>query len=585
MSKPSSSNADAPPRLNPFENLIPPAGVTIEPFSSYKEVTLALKTDDGVERDLLNIPSIDLHKVHSTDKPKTNLHLNQVVAKPLPSYKGKGGHPEDYHLAWRLQEFRIKPGGYDPRLSDEERVRQATKDFTDHRPWPDTQNMSKNNIRNIWTYVQTLIGVLASLPPKKKKARKTEDNAQSDDEAPQPEAEKTELEAAADDERQRAEIQAQMHAKLQAFCEEPLKWVRMFLSHFIMEQGLALSSDTLPAETARVFAFYTRYLRDNDVFVGRRREVDDMVRCAELACEEIDFLPKLDRLRGDLDELLLKTFGLSPDTFWAADIKFDPEEDSRHDAYEAELEEQGAEIVKTQDLDGPVSDTSSLIDQESLGGSGVTDLVDKTEDITQWVGASAEANWGLDSDNGDAEAEAPITLLSLLGPTALPITHTSGILEDSAREIVKIIPPVQKPPKSAVATEPSADAVEGELEAKFHRVVLRPWNEFVSPSTHRLSRGQAIPLEDEMPTAYDGPRPHHLGHDDITILTNKDTADLLEKCRGMRVHAVFVQLARCSDFEQVEEGTKKKKSKRGDARLWFVSHVKGSFPSYHTEFL
>lgn len=443
-----------------------------------------------------------------------------------------------------------------------------------------------------------MIGVLASLPPKKKKVSKTEDQSLSDDETPEA-AQKTELDtAAADDEQRRAESQAQMQARIQVFCEEPLKWIRMFLSYFIVEQGLILcvclllsvgcenltilhSSDRLLAETSRVFAFYTRYLRDNDVLVGRRREVDDMVRCAERSCEEVVLLPRLDRFRGELDDGLLQTFGVFPDTFWAVDIGLNSDEEKDHDAYEVELEEQGAEIIRTQDLDGMQSETSSLNTFDGL--DSVVDVSNEPENLegrAQWAGVPA-GDWGLDSDGEDPAA--PLSLLPLLGLTALPLTHTAGVVEDAAREIVKIIPPVQKPPKSAVATEPSADAVEGELEARFYRVVLRPWNNFVSPSIHWLSRGPTIPLEEDMPAAYDGPRPHHLGHDDITILANKDTADLLEKCRGMRVHAVFIQLARLSDFEPVAEGSKKKKSKRGDARFWYVSHVKGSFTSYHTE--
>jgi hypothetical protein len=87
------------------------------------------------------------------------------------------------------------------------------------------------------------------------------------------------------------------------------------------------------------------------------------------------------------------------------------------------------------------------------------------------------------------ELTTPESLFSLLGPTALPLTHLPGIVERSMRRIATITRPpssvAKSPPLPEGVYEPNAWAVEIELERRFAMVVLTPmidWDGGDSPS-------------------------------------------------------------------------------------------------------
>ncbi|KAH9011099.1 hypothetical protein EDB83DRAFT_2530432 [Lactarius deliciosus] len=67
----------------------------------------------------------------------------------------------------------------------------------------------------------------------------------------------------------------------------------------------------------------------------------------------------------------------------------------------------------------------------------------------------------------------PPTLLPLLGPTVLPLTHTTGVVEQSTRHIVRVDPP--RVPHLLAQNVPAAEAVKENL-ARRARVTTLCYN-------------------------------------------------------------------------------------------------------------
>ncbi len=127
--------------------------------------------------------------------------------------------------------------------------------------------------------------------------------------------------------------------------------------------------------------------------------------------------------------------------------------------------------------------------------------------------------------------------MALFGPTALPATHTTGIVEQSMRRIADIIPPPNDVPALPHAKDPSPQAVEAELERRFTKVVLSPWlgtrtgND--EPTISSLSKGPVLGKDDIVGDALpSGPKPHNPWKDNITVFVGEDAAKDLRKGDG-----------------------------------------------------
>lgn len=351
------------------------------------------------------------------------------------------------------------------------------------------------------------------------------------------------------------------------------------------------SSERFLVEIPRLVRFFILYILNNDVLDGKRKELLRTIKLIDVALEELlltSRIPKI--LPDDLNTALLNLFEIRPDVYWPDSEGFTAEEQPEPDAkrvkldeeFTKQLQEQGVELIKADEimeesnLEVDTMDVDSEVDNAengAWGSSAAWGSGDATIETHDPWGADASADWAI----GEAKS-----LMTLIGPTVLPLTHTPGVIEQSTRRIKQVIPPPTTPPtKSAVSTEPSADAVEAELEQRFTRVVLTPWDDPLVnfPVIHRLSKGPTLAAGEDLPTPSIGLRPHSPWKDDITILVDETAAQVLKKSIGMGVGGTFLQLARQSDFELAEK--KKKKSKRGDTRLWYVSGVMSTLTSYH----
>lgn len=343
------------------------------------------------------------------------------------------------------------------------------------------------------------------------------------------------------------------------------------------------SSDRFLFAIPRLVRFFLVYLLNNDVLDGKRNHLLKTIKRVDLAIDELMLTSRIPKVLPDnFNRALVNLFEVRPDVFYSAE----PEEPVAEDTeMQTETTAMVEEVVEEEAATEPVADTpdedsapAESMDTESTNawGSGTGwggDDVDQTVVESMW-GAPELGNWVIGE---------PEKISTFLGPTALPLTHTTGVIEQSTRRIRSVVPIPANPSAFAHSDKLSADAVEISLENKFCRVVLSPWSdpEVNFPVIHRLSKGPTLAQGEELPESVVGPKPHSPWKDDITILVEEETAEVLKKSIGMGMSGSFIQLARQSDFEPVGEGKSKKKNKRGDKRFWYVSGLSQTFTSFH----
>jgi hypothetical protein len=276
--------------------------------------------------------------------------------------------------------------------------------------------------------------------------------------------------------------------------------------------------------------------------------------------------------------------------------------------FEAELKAANVEVIKT----GP----------DIVMADAVKDILADTTiaDNDGGWGSTTSGAWGSSADY-DPSSFTPLesdpwatptfdwappeqhSLLSLLGPTTLPITHTTGVVEWSLRKIRMMIPPPAVLPKAPTAgdgeEEADPEGVEVELQRRFAKVVLEPWLGWDSadepvlsrPRILETSRGPVVLDSDKEARHENGGAgtgmerigmPHDPLKDNITILVEPDVLSSLSI--GMGLGATWVQLARQRDDGQRVK--RKKKKGKGKAKevvsYWYMDELMMIFPSYYT---
>lgn len=195
-------------------------------------------------------------------------------------------------------------------------------------------------------------------------------------------------------------------------------------------------------------------------------------------------------------------------------------------------------------------------------------------------------------------------LMKLLGPTVLPLTHTTGIVEQSTRRIKSVIPPPPIAAKSSGGNGEGEDpeSVEEELERLFAKVVLEPWvgeesSDIRRPVIRASSKGSVVPgslMEDGTKVEGDPPAGNDakaVMHDpltsEITLFVQPSCAEVLSP--GMGMLATWVQLVRQKEKPKTEsksgEKKKRKKGKSGSKtkEYWYMEELLVTFPSFYTQ--
>lgn len=184
------------------------------------------------------------------------------------------------------------------------------------------------------------------------------------------------------------------------------------------------------------------------------------------------------------------------------------------------------------------------------------------------------------------------SLLEFLGPTTLPLTHKTGIVERSARRIKAIIPPNPNPPKSASQAEgvsdADAEAVEVDLDRLFAKLVLSPmpvdWDGDECPVYSRplilaTSRGAVVGEgASAIPEGSTGPKPHNPLEDDITVLIEPKESTISLLLDGICIGGTWVQIARQGEVVKKKKG----KSKKAAPNYWYLDEHALTVPSFWT---
>jgi hypothetical protein len=199
----------------------------------------------------------------------------------------------------------------------------------------------------------------------------------------------------------------------------------------------------------------------------------------------------------------------------------------------------------------------------------------------------------------------PPTLLPLLGPTAFPLTHTTGVVEQSTRRIVRVEPPHL--PRLLAQNAPAAEAVEEDLGCRFARLILAPWgrldkrtyeagSDVLPPTVLSTSRGnvvleaeaEATETEEGKGKGGDGKSvvvgAHRPWKDEIAVLVDPKLTDIL--LAGMGIGAIWVEIVRDKGAEEGSAGgaSKKGKGKKKEVpKLWYMEQLVHQLPSFYID--
>ena len=202
----------------------------------------------------------------------------------------------------------------------------------------------------------------------------------------------------------------------------------------------------------------------------------------------------------------------------------------------------------------------------------------------EWGSNVVEGGWGsttkeyntFDDNPESGWNVGPLpTLTTLLGPTSLPLTHTTGIFECSMRKIVDLIPPSSAARAESSTPDSLASGVEEELYKRFGKIVLGPWigwdcgKETIldKPTILKRSRG---PVKMESGNNQGVENAHNPYKDNITVLVEPATLETM--IIGVGVSANWVQIARAD-----EDGN----PIGGGQDMWYMEQVTQVIPSFY----
>ena len=280
-----------------------------------------------------------------------------------------------------------------------------------------------------------------------------------------------------------------------------------------------------------------------------------------------------------------------------------------------DVEQQSPEKPGVAEVDADADVTMAETDTAPVKGGWGTAV--GGEDTEGW--GATQQSWGdtpapASTDGGEGAAHAlnpqiwdastvevqptwdlePPTLLPLLGPTALPLTHTTGIVEQSTRRIVRVEPPRQ--PRLLAQNAPAAEAVEEDLACHFARLILAPWErldkhtyeagtDVLPPSILSTSRGPVVIEEGEGEggDVKSVPGVHRPWKDEVAVLVDPTLTDIL--LVGMGIGAIWVEIVRDKEAEESSAGASKKgKGKKKEVpKYWYMEQLVHQLPSFYID--
>ncbi|KAI0302813.1 hypothetical protein B0F90DRAFT_169676 [Multifurca ochricompacta] len=613
-------------------------------FASFKPsgIRVPIDVDDDIdyttreiERDGLGIPTIALRMKHVADnaeKKKRKKKGGNVGAQTVQVAPKK---PKTWWEIWEELED-IRRNVYDENQAAIDRLHQAGVDFKIGRTWP----AAAQGVQHVWDIFRIYIGLLQQIPASKKdatpgaEARSDEIDSDDDDD---------------DDDSDNALAVDKSEINLsESFLSNPELSMRIFFSSYFRERGFIWSEPRCVAMPILV-SFFLRYLIRSRVFPEPEyeRPLKRALEVVQLACVELPNSWKMGRSLPDAFSDGCKGLWGSMQPMWVP-APTDPSSDNKLDEREAKRQklEDNLEVPPESHSDKPsaanVEDVYANIVAElkesapsptgNVGwGTAAAERQDEEPDEgwgTSWKeeeddGAPIDTSAFIEEDEEDTvhelvppiwdasivEAQAtwdlePPTLLPLLGPSALPLTHTTGVVEQSTRRIVRVEPP--RAPRLLALNVTAVEAVEEDLACRFARLVLAPWERLdrrtyevgsdVLPATVLSTSRGAVVLEDEGEGEGEGEGEreglstgsHNPWKDEIVVLVDPKLTDVLFV--GMGLGAIWVEIVRDKEVEGGGAGagagsTKKKgKSKKKEVpKYWYMEQLVHQLPSFYID--
>ncbi|KAJ6516572.1 hypothetical protein C8R47DRAFT_1313004 [Mycena vitilis] len=572
----------------PFPSV--PEGVTIVPFKEFTEYGTRVIGEDGIERDGLGIATIAL----PPKKPKMKMVSGSSLKKEWWNDWEALGEP--------------RRGPYDPNLNPADRLYQSSTEFS-KRYNPE----SNEHLQKIWAAFRDYIGLNPSTGTEGVAA----DEEASDDELeesvlPNLEPPAVDVAPAVVDMAPASVqfvdeiLQTEKEKKTAAFFDNPARSFEIFLSSYMFEKGLMWSPYNL-VSAPHLLRFFVKVLLLNKVLP---ENTQDSLALIDLAGKQLPLIPRISNALPDaFSEACQSHWGPKANDFPQSDISDTKSLGDEPKAKRAKLGHEADEHIEEITTDGataletaPKAQDVNMEDASHDGGWSTGGGWGKADDAKMDTGSDgggwdSGAGWGDAWGKSDPVANEPAplmpakletaprpTLLTLLGPSAFPLTHAPGIVEWSVRRIKSVSAPLQ----NSVLPGIGAKAIERELEARMHRVVLEPWvgvyPAVVPPHILGCSVGALAPA---VAASLEHPKPHDVLKDEITVLVEPETAQLL--CKGMGLGGRWVQLARVQDREPVittnvaaEDKKKLSKTQKARRRLryWYIDEHVMTVPSY-----
>ena len=198
-----------------------------------------------------------------------------------------------------------------------------------------------------------------------------------------------------------------------------------------------------------------------------------------------------------------------------------------------------------------------------------------------WGTSVVEDGWGSTRQESNPFNDGPesgwnvgplTTLTTLLGPTNLPLTHTTGIFEGSMRKLVDLIPPSRA---EGLTVDSSAKGVEEELDRRLGKIVLSPWigwdcgkeTNLGKPTILQRSRGIVKAGGDNDQWVENAHDPYK---DNITVLVEPTILETM--IVGVGIAGNWVQITRAD-----EDGN----PVGGGRDMWYLEQVIRVVPSFY----
>ncbi|KAJ7181466.1 hypothetical protein C8R43DRAFT_969235 [Mycena crocata] len=465
----------------PFPEI--PEGVIITPFKDFEAHGIRRSLDsDGIERDMLGIPTIPLRFKHRDDVSKTN---------PNPGMRTPSA-PKQFSKEWwidweEVEHLRIQ-GPYDHTVPLADLLRQGARDFQKYRDFP------PGVFKTLWEVFKIYAGIMGTTPVWQRESDAEVDDDDDDlsdyDNKPfrplRPREPYELYEVKPPIVKDDAEIQALLLAarttrdtRAERFLASPAAASQMFLSSYMADQNLILSDRNL-VNAPHLLHFFVKFLLRNKVLPDKYDdELNRALYTIEVAKKELPLTSKISKSLPD-------AFAAACQNRWGSSVAdYTTGVDPALTAFETSLLEENIETISAETLD-----------TEGDNSAG-------------WnTPAPSATDWNV-------SGAGPQTLSALLGPTTLSLAYGPGIVERSVRRILSIDTPL------------SSDVTTGRL----HRVETGPW-----------AGWDADGSEDAVPAILKSdPMKRHSVENNIRLLVEPAAAEHL--CVGMGLGGIWVQLS------------------------------------------